>query len=112
MKLRGKEKILSEIRKFIKKYTKKAKRGYNQILVGETDDVKCYKMIRVIAELWPVDSKQREETPEVEILLDKIWVLYFFFKQNIDGKKTNYINIVNKYSLYEKIIIDRKNKNK
>ena len=107
MKLKGKQKALAEIKNFISKYTKIAKRGY--VKKDETEDVKCYKIIYAIAELFPTESEDRRKNPEIEILLDKAWVLYFFFKQNIDGKKTNYVNIVNKYSMYEKINADRKN---
>ena len=105
MKPKGKLKALREIRKIISNYIKIAKRG--NVDIG--DDVHCYRIIYAIAELFPAYSDDRENNPEVEILLDKAWVLYFFFKQNIDGKKTNYVNIVNKYSLYEKVNSDRRN---
>ncbi len=105
MKPKGKLKALDEIKIIISKYTKIAKRGK----VNKGDDIQCYKLIYAIAELFPAYSKDREKNPEVEILLDKAWVLYFFFKENIEGKKTNYINIVNKYSIYEKINTDRTN---
>ena len=77
MKPKGKLKALDEIKIIISKYTKIAKRGK----VNKGDDIQCYKLIYAIAELFPAYSKDREKNPEVEILLDKAWVLYFFLKK-------------------------------
>tara|TARA_A100001391_G_scaffold143199_1_gene100984 strand:+ start:139 stop:444 length:306 start_codon:yes stop_codon:yes gene_type:complete len=98
VKPKGKDKLLATIKKIINKLTLKAERG----LFDYGDDVESYKLIYAIANVWSIEEETKR-SEDIERLLDKAWTLYFFFKQNIDGKKTNYVNIVNKYSMYERI---------
>lgn len=90
---KNKEKLFEIFRNFIKHQKLKAKAGeYNM-----DDDVKTYKMIYALAELFPVDEDFKRNEPKVEMYLKELWYLYFFFKENIDGYKVKYSNIVCKY---------------
>ena len=95
---KGKKKIILEIEDFINKKKKKAE--LNQYDCH--DDLECYKMIYALAECFRVDENHKRNNLKVEILIDELWVLYYYFKNNIDGNKINYNNIVNKFSNYEK----------
>ena len=90
----GKKKILNKIKNFVIIYKKKAKK--NSYRKG--DDVRCYKMIFAIAEMFPVDKNYQRTLPkEAEKYLKELWYLYFFFKHNIAGEKIKYSSIVNRY---------------
>jgi hypothetical protein len=95
---KGKDKIIKEIQEFIKHKRQKAIKN----LYDYHDDLECYKMIYALAECFRVDENHKRNNEKVEIMIDDLWVLYYYFKNNIDGKKTNYNNIVNKFSNYEK----------
>jgi hypothetical protein len=95
---KGKDKIIKEIQEFIKHNRQKAIKN----LYDYHDDLECYKMIYALAECFRVDENHKRNNEKVEIMIDDLWVLYYYFKNNIDGKKTNYNNIVNKFSNYEK----------
>ena len=95
---KGKDKIIKEIQEFIKHKRQKAIKN----LYDYHDDLECYKMIYAPAECFRVDENHKRNNEKVEIMIDDLWVLYYYFKNNIDGKKTNYNNIVNKFSNYEK----------
>ena len=91
---KGKQKIIREIEVFILKYKVKAK----QHIYDANDDVKCFKRIYVIAEIFPVNEKYKRNMPEVEWQLKELWYLYFYFKHRIDGKNLSYRQIVIKYA--------------
>jgi hypothetical protein len=95
---KGKDKIIKEIQEFIKHKRQKAIKN----LYDYHDDLECYKMIYALAECFRVDENHKRNNEKVEIMIDDLWILYYYFKNNIDGKKTNYNNIVNKFSNYEK----------
>ena len=38
-----------------------------------------------------------ERTEEINIMIDDLWVLYYYFKTNQNNGKTSYENIYNKY---------------
>lgn len=95
---RGKDKVILEIEDFIKHKKKKAEKN----LYDFHDDLECYKMIYALAECFRVDENHKRNNLKIEILIDQLWVLYYYFKNNIDGNRINYNNIVNKYSNYEK----------
>ena len=78
---------------YIEHNRKKAKAG----LFDKNDDILTYKMIFALAELFPVNDNYYRNEPEVEKFLKELWYLYFFFKENIAGKKIKYSNIVTKY---------------
>ena len=95
---KGKKKIILEIEDFINKKKKKAELNQYDF----HDDLECYKMIYALAECFRVDENHKRNNLKVEILIDELWVLYYYFKNNIDGNKKIYNNIVNKFSNYEK----------
>ena len=97
MKPKGKEKIIVEIKKFIKDNKVKANKNF----YDSKDDLECYKMIYALSELFRVSDKHIRNHEEVEKMIDDLWCLYYYFKENIDGNKINYTNIVNRYSMYE-----------
>lgn len=90
----AKSKVLEEIHRFILNFKAKAK----QHQYHNNDDLKCYKRIYALAELFPVDEKYRRDLPEVEWQIKQLWLLYFYFKQRIEGKNLKYKQIVVKYS--------------
>lgn len=91
---RGNQKIIKKIEIFVKKYRQKAKAEKWDF----DDDIKCYRMIYVIAELYPLDENYKRELPkDATICLKELWYLYYYFKHNIGGKKIKYSSIVNKY---------------
>lgn len=90
----GKSKVLKEIQRFIINYKEKAK----QHQYHTNDDLKCYKRIYVLAELFPVDKKYQRDLPEIEWQIKQLWLLYYYYKQRIDGKNLKYKQIVIKYS--------------
>jgi len=90
---RKKEQLFEIFRKYIKYQKTKAKAG----LYDYDDDLRTFKMIYALAELFPVDEKYQRNEPKVEIFLKELWYLYFFFKESIDGNQVKYSNIVAKY---------------
>ena len=88
-----KEELFEIFRKYIKYQKSKAKAG----LYDMDDDIKTYKMIYALAELFPVDDNYFRDEPKVELFLKELWYLYFYFKESIDGNKVKYSNIVAKY---------------
>jgi hypothetical protein len=95
---KGKEKIILEIEDFISKKKQKAENN----LFDYGDDLDCYKMIYALAECFRVDENYKRDNIKVEIMIDDLWILYYYFKNNIDGEKINYYSFVNKFSNYEK----------
>tara|TARA_S200002703_G_scaffold97227_1_gene83955 strand:+ start:1383 stop:1664 length:282 start_codon:yes stop_codon:yes gene_type:complete len=90
---KNKKKILEIFKLYIEHNKKKAKAG----LFNYDDDIKTYKMIYALAELFPVDEKYYRNEPEVEKFFKQLWYLYYFFKESIEGNKVKYSNIVAKY---------------
>ena len=88
-----KEQLFEIFRKYIKYQKSKAKAG----LYDMDDDIRTYKMIYALAELFPVDDNYFRDEPKVELFLKELWYLYFYFKESIDGNKVKYSNIVAKY---------------
>ena len=88
-----KEELFEIFRKYIKYQKSKAKAG----LYDMDDDIRTYKMIYALAELFPVDDNYFRDEPKVELFLKELWYLYFYFKESIDGNKVKYSNIVAKY---------------
>ena len=89
----SKKKIIKQIQIFIIKYKHKAnKHDYHHF-----DDVKCFKLIYALAHFFPVNKKYQRNIPEIESLIQQLWLLYFYFKHRIDGKNYSYKQIVNKY---------------
>ena len=88
-----KEQLFEIFRKYIKYQKSKAKAGLYDI----DDDIRTYKMIYALAELFPVDDNYFRDEPKVELFLKELWYLYFYFKESIDGNKVKYSNIVAKY---------------
>ena len=91
---KGKTKVIREIETFILRYKEKAKEHQYH----NNDDVKCYKRIYALAELFPVNEKYQRRLPEIEWQIKQLWLLYYYFKQRIDGKNLKYNQIVIKYS--------------
>lgn len=91
---KGKTKVLREIETFILRYKEKAKEHQYH----NNDDVKCYKRIYALAELFPVNNKYQRRLPEIESQIKQLWLLYYYYKQRIDGKNLKYNQIVIKYS--------------
>lgn len=91
---KGKTKVLREIETFILRYKEKAKEHQYH----NNDDVKCYKRIYALAELFPVNKKYQRRLPEIESQIKQLWLLYYYYKQRIDGKNLKYNQIVIKYS--------------
>lgn len=90
----GNKKIIRNVKLFIVKYKLKAKRhryDYN-------DDLKCFKMIYVIATVFPVNDKYYRNIPEIELQLKDLWYLYFYYKYRINGQNHTYSQIVSKYA--------------
>lgn len=90
----GKTKVIREIETFILRYKKKAKEHQYH----NNDDVKCFKRIYALAELFPVNDKYHRKLPEIEWQIKQLWLLYYYYKQRIDGKNLKYNQIVIKYS--------------
>lgn len=88
-----KEQLFEIFRKYIKYKKSKAKAG----LYDMDDDIRTYKMIYALAELFPVDDNYYRNEPKVEQYMKELWYLYYFFKESIDGNKVKYSNIVAKY---------------
>jgi|TARA_R100000278_G_scaffold115812_2_gene94936 hypothetical protein len=91
---KGKQKIIRDIEVFIINYKAKAK----QHRYDATDDIKCYKRIYAIAEVFPVNKKYRRNIPEIEWQIKELWYLYYYYKFRIDGKNLRYSQIVTKYA--------------
>ena len=91
---KGKTKVLREIETFILRYKEKAKEHQYH----NNDDVKCYKRIYALAELFPVNDKYQRRLSEIEWQIKQLWLLYYYYKQRIDGKNLKYNQIVIKYS--------------
>ena len=91
---KGKQKIIRDIEVFIINYKAKAK----QHRYDATDDIKCYKRIYAIAEVFPVNKKYRRNIPEIECQIKELWYLYYYYKFRIDGKNLRYSQIVTKYA--------------
>ena len=91
---KGKQKIIRDIEVFIINYKVKAK----QHRYDATDDIKCYKRIYAIAEVFPVNKKYRRNIPQIEWQIKQLWLLYYYYKQRINGKNLKYNQIVIKYS--------------
>ena len=90
----GKTKVIREIETFILRYKEKAiEHQYHN-----NDDVKCYKRIYALAELFPVNDKYQRRLPKIEWQIKQLWLLYYYYKQRIDGKNFKYNQIVIKYS--------------
>ena len=91
---KGKTKVIREIETFILRYKEKAiEHQYHN-----NDDVKCYKRIYALAELFPVNDKYQRRLPKIEWQIKQLWLLYYYYKQRIDGKNFKYNQIVIKYS--------------
>ena len=90
----GKTKVIREIETFILRYKEKAKEHQYH----NNDDVKCYKRIYALAELFPVNDKYQRRLPKIEWQIKQLWLLYYYYKQRIDGKNFKYNQIVIKYS--------------
>ncbi len=91
---KGKTKVIREIETFILRYKEKAKEHQYH----NNDDVKCFKRIYALAELFPVNDKYHRKLPEIEWQIKQLWLLYYYYKQRIDGKNLKYNQIVIKYS--------------
>tara|TARA_A100001201_G_scaffold7706_2_gene12242 strand:- start:73 stop:357 length:285 start_codon:yes stop_codon:yes gene_type:complete len=91
---KGKQKIIRDIEVFIINYKVKAK----QHRYDATDDIKCYKRIYAIAEVFPVNEKYKRNIPEIEWQIKELWYLYYYYKLRIDGKNLRYSQIVTKYA--------------
>lgn len=91
---KGKNKVLKEIKTFILLYKEKAEAHHYHT----NDDLKCYKRIYAIAELFPVNKEYKRSLPKIECYIKELWLLYYYFKQRIDGKNLKYKQIVIKYS--------------
>ena len=91
---KGKTKVIREIETFILRYKEKAEEHEYH----NDDDVKCYKRIYALAELFPVDEGYDRRLPEIEWQIKELWYLYYYYKQRIEGKNIKYKQIVIKYS--------------
>jgi|TARA_R110001583_G_scaffold57660_3_gene172432 hypothetical protein len=89
----GKQKVISEIERFIVTYKIKAKNYHYHF----NDDKKCFKRIYALADLFPVDEDYHRNVKQIEWQLKELWYLYFYFKHRIDGNKYTYTQIVIKY---------------
>ena len=85
--------MVEEIKEFIKEYKKKAIQEDSRIA---NNDYKCYKRIRALADMFAYEQYS-ERTEEINIMIDDLWVLYYYFKTNQNNGKTSYENIYNKY---------------
>ena len=56
------------------------------------------KRIYAIALVFPVNEKYHRDIPEIEWQIKQLWLLYYYYKQRIDGKNLKYNQIVIKYS--------------
>lgn len=90
---KNKKELFLIFENYISHNRKKAKAG----IFNDNDDILTYKMIYALAELFPVDEKYDRNEPEVEKYLKELWYLYFYFRENIKGKKIKYSNIVSKF---------------
>ena len=93
MKPKGRKKIVCEILIFIK--TNKIKAKENQIIYAN-DDYKCYKRIKALADLFPYNENHKR-CKLVNKMIRDLWILYYFYKNNLDNRKINYENIKKKY---------------
>lgn len=91
---KGKQKIIREIEVFILKYKIKAKKHR----YDANDDIKCFKRIYALAEVFPVNKKYKRNIPEIEWQIKELWYLYYYYKLRIDGKNLTYSQIVTKYA--------------
>ena len=90
----NKKKLFDVFEKFIIENKHKAKQG----LFDYNDDYETFKMIYAIAELFPVNKEYKRSLPKIECYIKELWLLYYYFKQRIDGKNLKYKQIVIKYS--------------
>ena len=93
MNKKGNQKLVEEIKEFIKEYKKKAIQEDSRIA---NNDYKCFKRIRGLADMFAYEQYS-ERTEEINIMIDDLWVLYYYFKTNQNNGKTSYENIYNKY---------------
>ena len=93
MKPKGRKKLVHDIKIFVKKLKKRAKEGE---IIYSNDDYKCYKRIRALADLFPYENNERLE--EINELIDELWILYYYYKTNVNGKKISYEATVIKYA--------------
>ena len=93
MNKKGNQKLVEEIKEFIKEYKKKPIQEDSRIA---NNDYKCYKRIRALADMFAYEQYS-ERTEEINIMIDDLWVLYYYFKTNQNNGKTSYENIYNKY---------------
>ena len=93
MKPKGRKKLVHDIKIFVKKLKKRAKEGE---IIYSHDDYKCYKRIRALADLFPYENNERLE--EINELIDELWILYYYYNTNVNGKKISYEATVIKYA--------------
>ena len=93
MNKKGKDKLVQEIKDFIKKYQEVAINEDNRIA---NNDVKCYKRIRALADMFTYEQYS-ERTEEINNMINDLWVLYYYFKNNQNNNKTTYENMRYKY---------------
>ena len=93
MKPKGNNKLVSDIEIFVKNYKKRAITGN---VIYANDDYRCYKRIRALADLYPYKNPLRTE--KIDNLIGELWVLYYYYKININGRKVSYVTILIKYA--------------
>lgn len=94
MKPKGKKKIIIEIYIFIQKYKRRAKQG---IIFYSNDDYRCYKRIRALADLYPY-NEDNLRCKLINEMIEDLWILYYFYKNNLGNRKINYEIIKKRYS--------------